>query len=248
MKECLVDACCQLLHSMGGRIANPRMTAETMQLLCDRFSVRRFCMMPLYNAEEETVKHFLSRRRAAIEDLRPQLPKGLHTDILARVLLSPALYQTEDLDRLVVLKSRYLPIFLPLIPYAEWMEEEISYYDSTTAVERYICDLFQKEIVLTFDVDLLQQSMSYTFSFMDEEEMYFAYDVTIVSEVAKEVEIPSSSEACEVDLYAEGLPSEIEVYLEDCDFDTILSNFENAEFPNYILEELEEMFMILDTL
>lgn len=127
MKECLVDACCQLLHSMGGRIANPRMTAETMQLLCDRFSVRRFCMMPLYNAEEETVKHFLSRRRAAIEDLRPQLPKGLHTDILARVLLSPALYQTEDLDRLVVLKSRYLPIFLPLIPYAEWMEEEINH-------------------------------------------------------------------------------------------------------------------------
>lgn len=127
MSESYTDWNCQLLPSMGGRTTRPEQALKTMQYLYDRFSLRHYCMMPLFDTQTETVNHFLKRKKLAADSLCAQLPRGLKISSFSRALMVPGLYETPSLHRLQIPKTTYLPIFFPLIPYADWMDEEINH-------------------------------------------------------------------------------------------------------------------------
>lgn len=123
-----MDWNCRLLPGMRGRISDPLESITAMQDLSERFSITRFCMMPDFDCTREPVSHFFLRRARAEKLLKDAIPTGskIKVKISARVLLSQGLYQTEDLNKLVITKEKYLPIALPMTAYDDWIDYELN--------------------------------------------------------------------------------------------------------------------------
>ena len=127
MLPVLTDWNCQLLPDMHGSIARTEQALDVLSFLAQRDGFRRFYAMPTFDATEQSVAHFLLERARAVDALSTCLPRGLHLEAYARVLLSKELYETKSLSKLSLAGTGYLPILLPIGPYEDWMDLELNH-------------------------------------------------------------------------------------------------------------------------
>ena len=139
-----VDWNCHLLPAMRERITDLTETVEAMKILSERFSLKRFCMMPDYDSQKETISMFLLRRFRSQEMLEPFIPKDFKIRYAGRALLNPELYKTEGLEKLCVFKEKYLPLLLPVGEYADWIDLELNrlLYKSRFKLFLTSCELY----------------------------------------------------------------------------------------------------------
>ena len=139
-----VDWNCQLFPHMCGQISDPSEAAESLCLLSERFGIRRFCMMPDFDSQKETVSMFLLRRFRAARELEGRLPKEIRVRYAGRALINPDLYQTERLKKLCVFGGRFLPVLLPIGEYADWIDLELNHllYKTQVGLLLTSCELY----------------------------------------------------------------------------------------------------------
>lgn len=117
---------CRLLPGMFEHVWTAEECLKVLSLLSERTTINRFCFMPDYDCSAESVSVFLIRLQRALDEVQPLLPKNLHVCACGRAALLPGLSQTEHLDRLILPRTDYLPIFLPLTGYRDYMDVELN--------------------------------------------------------------------------------------------------------------------------
>lgn len=126
-RPCLVDWNCQLMPDMHGTIMRPEMSAEVIRFLSERFGIRRYCAMPTFDATQQSVpQHLIERDRSLLRLKDQQLPRGIQIKAFTRVRLTQGISDEPGLSRLRIPGTDYLSLFLPLQPYADWMDLELN--------------------------------------------------------------------------------------------------------------------------
>ena len=121
-----VDWNCGLLPHMHGQISDTDEALEVLSLLSRQFDIHRFCMMPDFDSQKETVSMFLLRRFRAEKQINDRLPKDVGVRYSGRALLNPDLHLTECLKKLCIFGGRFLPLQLPIGEYADWIDLELN--------------------------------------------------------------------------------------------------------------------------
>ena len=124
--NCLTDWNCRLLLHGDPLLGDDAELSRALFLCVERFGIKRFCMMPTFDPEAESAAGFLLRREHAKERLLPLLPSGARLRMGASVLLTPGLHAEQDLHKLTLPASHYLPLDLPIGEWADWMDLEIN--------------------------------------------------------------------------------------------------------------------------
>ena len=122
----LVDWDCHLMPMMRELIANPKDTVRTLCFLRDRFELQRFYMMPEYDCRLESVSLFLLKREKSKRELNTILPQEFKLQYGATSLLFPGLFEQEGIHKLLIPKTAYLPIRLPLKAEESWVAVELN--------------------------------------------------------------------------------------------------------------------------
>lgn len=121
-----VDYHCRLLPQMQEMLSTPEEASRALLLMHEKSGISQFYMMPRYDRAESPLA-FCLRRDKVLRLLRERLPERLRLKASCAVLLSKGLYETAYLERLFLCRSkRLLPIEMPLLPYADWMDEELN--------------------------------------------------------------------------------------------------------------------------
>ena len=116
-----IDWACALLPEMNCGTIDAEQTTVALQEISVRFGIRSFAMISEYDCTRESIPVFLLRMNSSYDKLKKQLDNGLSLRFLATALLTPDLYETEHLDRLLVTGTNLLPLHFPLSAYQEWM-------------------------------------------------------------------------------------------------------------------------------
>ena len=124
--NCLTDWNCRLLLRGDPLLGDHAELVRAFFLCVERFGIKRFCMMPTFDPQAESVARFLLRRERMQESLTPLLPSGARLRMGASVLLSPGLHAEQDLHKLTLPASHYLPLDLPIGEWADWLDLEIN--------------------------------------------------------------------------------------------------------------------------
>lgn len=120
------DYHCRLLPQMQELLATPEEAARALLLLYEKTGLAQYWMMPRYDCAESPVA-FCLRREKALRLLREQLPASIRLQASCAALLSKGLFETAHLECLFLSRSkRLLPVEMPLLPYADWMDEELN--------------------------------------------------------------------------------------------------------------------------
>ena len=123
IREKLTDGCCRLVPDAS---LTPERAAAAINDLRTRFGFDRFYLSFDYCADRESVTAFRLRTDRAVSALRKNLPRTVRLIPMAALQLSPALSQNAELERLRLADSGYLPLALPLISYADWIDTELN--------------------------------------------------------------------------------------------------------------------------
>ena len=121
-----IDWCCDLLP----KNCNESLVKDSviaLQELSLRFGINRFAMVSEYDCTRESIPVFLLRTQSAYNALLKQLDPSFRADLLTTAILSPGLYETEHLDRLLFSSLSLLPIRFPISTYQEWMDLELNH-------------------------------------------------------------------------------------------------------------------------
>ncbi len=86
-----------------------------MELLAERYGVKRFRMMPCFEPALESVPLFLLRRERAVQAVSEHLPSSLRIKPCAAAMIAPGLSKTPSLGRLRLTRTPFLPIRFPLV-------------------------------------------------------------------------------------------------------------------------------------
>lgn len=125
--NCLTDWNCRLLPPADPLLGDDAEIARALLYSVEQFGIKRFCMMPTYDAGAESVARFLLRRDRLEEHLLRILPAGARLRMGASVLLQPRLHELADLRRLSLrAASHALPVELPIGAWEDWMDLEIN--------------------------------------------------------------------------------------------------------------------------
>ncbi len=114
---------CRLLPIMGEFIASPQDSGKALTLLKEKFGLTRFCMMPEFDYEKDSVASFLIRRRQAFDSLSPYISREFRIELGTAVPLVPGISELLDLKKLLLPRSKFLPIKLPVFPSEETPKE-----------------------------------------------------------------------------------------------------------------------------
>lgn len=118
-----VDWCSGLASVMRD---SPEQLEFTLQTLKERFLMTRHCLITEYDATYESVGAFLLRHRRMTEALQSYSISDHRLRFAIRVLLTPDVYETADLERLLFSREKLLCIKLPVSSYEDWMDLEIN--------------------------------------------------------------------------------------------------------------------------
>ncbi len=110
---------CRLLPMMGDLIANPQDSAEALLILKEKFGLTRFCMMPEFDCEKDSVANFLIRREKAFSEILPFISNEFRIRLGCAALVIPGLSEISDIKKLLLPKTNLLPIKLPYFPAKE---------------------------------------------------------------------------------------------------------------------------------
>ena len=98
-----------------------------LQTLRERFFLNRHCVMSEYDASVESVGAYLLRHKRLVESLRSLAISDHKLCFATRVLLTPGLYETSALEKLLFSKEKLLCLKLPVSSYEDWMDLEINH-------------------------------------------------------------------------------------------------------------------------
>ncbi len=114
---------CRLLPMMGELVANPQDSAKALLILKEKFGLTRFCMMPEFDCEKDSVANFLIRREKAFSELLPHISNEFHIRLGCAASVVSGLSETRDIRKLLLPKTNLLPIKLPYFPSEETPKE-----------------------------------------------------------------------------------------------------------------------------
>ena len=122
-----MDWNCRLLPTGFFPEEAARKNAEAITQMQERFGFGSFCMMADFDHTKESVSEFFLRHKHSLSLLKDYLPHTIKLFSGAAALLSPALSEVNDLSRLKLCKTEYLPLSMPVCAYAEWMDTELNH-------------------------------------------------------------------------------------------------------------------------
>ena len=105
---------CRLLPMMGDLIANPEDSLRSLLLLQEKFGLSHFCMMPVFDCDQDSVSAFLARREKSFAEISDRIPTNIHITLGSTVLVRKGLSTEMGLKKLLLPHSKFLPIRLPL--------------------------------------------------------------------------------------------------------------------------------------
>ena len=114
---------CRLLPMMGELISNPQDSAAALSILKTKFGLTRFCMMPEFDCEKDSVASFLIRREKAFAKLSPLISNEFRIRLGCAALVIPGLSEVRGIKKLLLPQTKFLPIRLPYFPSSETPKE-----------------------------------------------------------------------------------------------------------------------------
>ena len=114
---------CRLLPMMGELISNPADSAKALSILKTKFGLTRFCMTPEFDCEKDSVASFLIRREKAFAELSQLISNEFRIRLGCAVLVVPGLSEVREIKKLLLPKTKFLPIRLPYFPSEETPKE-----------------------------------------------------------------------------------------------------------------------------
>ena len=109
--NCLTDYHARLLPMMGEHIASPADSLLAMDLLHEKYGIKRFCLIAEYDYREESVAMLRLRMERSLESMASLLQKReFRVETAGCALVLPEVSRMEGLHRLRLPKTDYLPI------------------------------------------------------------------------------------------------------------------------------------------
>ena len=131
--DCYIDWNCHLLCGAHEFMTDTKDAVTALSYLSTEHHVCTFSLMPHFHSSHESVAQFLLRRDRAIQQIVEQFSDaGFSVPIRlmagASVQLEPEVHLTERLSKLLIgfNGSTYLPIFLPISDFEDWIDFEIN--------------------------------------------------------------------------------------------------------------------------
>lgn len=148
--NCNTDWNSRLLPRMRECTASADDALDLFEYLNDRFSITRFCLMPLYDAELEPLSVFLLRRARAESELKELLPrdKKIKLQTAACVQITKNLHQIIGLEKLCLEQKKYLPIRLPICTFDSWIDFEINHLLYHSPTDKLLFMSFELAVIL----------------------------------------------------------------------------------------------------
>lgn len=117
-------------HALPGMHDGPQQVAEAAATLLSlrEAGVYRVLLTPTYRPFYESIRRFQLRRTQAWRLLRDTLPRetrDMQIFLAAQTVLEPGCCAAPDLGRLVIPRSDYLLVELPLPAFADWVDFEL---------------------------------------------------------------------------------------------------------------------------
>lgn len=112
----VTDWNCNLLPGLSDCSDSVSSAVNCLELLRERAGFNRFCFLPEFDPDAESVSGFLLRIDHSLEELRNAVPPSVSLIATASVRLVPELYAYRNLRRLFLPSSHFLPVSLPPIP------------------------------------------------------------------------------------------------------------------------------------
>ena len=85
--NCLTDWNCGLLPNGLELIGSVPDAVSALRILSERSGIHRFCFLPVFDPEQESLSAFLLKRDRAIRTLSARLPTGFRLLAAARIVL-----------------------------------------------------------------------------------------------------------------------------------------------------------------
>ena len=104
---------CRLLPMMGDLISNPLDSVRALLFLKEKFGLTRFCMMPEFDCETDSVSAFLLNREKSYRALMSVLPSTFQITLGAAATITPGLSQVSGIHKILLPKTDLLPVRLP---------------------------------------------------------------------------------------------------------------------------------------
>ena len=121
-----VDWSCRMLPKLNTELLDAKQAADAIKEISVRFGFSHLAMVAEYDCVQESVPLFLLRANSSFQKLRAELGKTVSIKPFYRAILLPGLYETADLDRLLLPHTKLLPICFPIGTYQDWMDLEIN--------------------------------------------------------------------------------------------------------------------------
>ncbi len=119
--------------------------------------------------------------------------------------------------------------------------------ESTESVGDFVKTVLSNDMIVTFDMDFVEQNIYWAFRVEEDGESYFGMENQTQYGEYQEISVPELSDCCNLATDSEEeLLESAEEYYEECDFEAFLSALEEADFPESFLEEVEEMIEMLE--
>ena len=118
---------CKLLPMMHDLIANPSDAAQALSAL-KKLGISRFCMMPEFDCQQESLSLFLLNRDRALREIHKQMPENAFITSAATLLLTEGCHEVQGLRKLCIPQTNYLPIKLPLSLDVNWLAHEFNQF------------------------------------------------------------------------------------------------------------------------
>ncbi len=148
-----IDWNCQLFPSSTNGISSVQDSLDALELLGDRCSLGGFCLTSSYDRLREPISVFLLRQSRLSQLISEASERRINLCLSTQVLLSDGLSLEPGLEKLLLLKSGYLPVSLPISSYEDWIDAELNrllYQNKLhllfTSFERYLI-LYPRDVI-----------------------------------------------------------------------------------------------------
>lgn len=149
------DGHIHILHGMDNGPAFAEDAVRMLQIAQDR-GLRRMVITPHFYSERESCATFLLRRKQRMREFTAavraaSVPMTPHI-LTAEVQLCPGISHEAMLGKLLVPKTRYLPIDVPLGKFERWMMVEFSHLIHKRNIYPLICNI-ERHIIFSSEKD-----------------------------------------------------------------------------------------------
>ncbi len=219
----LTDWNFQIIPPLVGDLSSGiSLSVSAMQTSFDRFGVRKFLLLALYDPRLPLSLHLL-KRSSYCKLLQKQLPKPLILQTASRTILREGLSGNDALKRLCHKQSGFLPLCLPISAYEDWIDAELN---------RLLYRSHQKLLFLSFEQALILYTQNVIEKLLRIEHAAFEFGYRSLSDPRVVRTIKCLLNAKKPVLLGTGC-NQIDKYLSDdllCDLDAAKALFSKPEW------------------